>query len=453
MCYNDAINLDINNVLYSGVNKVVYDGMYKGNNCIIKKITIDSTYGIASNCLKEINILSNLVHPNIVKILEIFYDDFNIYIILEHCGTSIINTNYEDIKCKNNAIKQLISAVKYIHNKGYFHGDINLHNICISTKGNESNYKIIDFDISSRIYRASNVWIGSTEYAKSPEQENMPNMKNDDVLKQDIWGLGVVLCYILSGIIINCNVNYKIDSEKIPTYIKNMVNSDKEKRPNFVKSNINTSAFLSNDNKYDKMFIKEKYLLSCCFSNLNILNNISNENIFIVFKNLNRFIINNASEYIIYAIILFANVTKMISRIDMPYGMICECNDMISEISLSVDIIKILEKRMFYVLNWIIDVETNYRYEDGNNTYNYLMLYMMLDERFSDINCVMQNLVINYTVDKINDSLTYKSYGTMARVDTLYRQLKDFIEKDVILKKILMKKNGDVIKKICDVLA
>ena len=97
--------------------------------------------------LKEIEILSKIDHPNIIKIFEYFYDDLNYYIITELCeGGELIEQLYKVHHFTENQaaiiMEQILSAVFYIHSKGIVHRDLKPENILIETnlvKGGKSN--------------------------------------------------------------------------------------------------------------------------------------------------------------------------------------------------------------------------------------------------------------------------------------------------------------------------
>ena len=78
---------------------------------------------------KEINILKNLDHPNIIKVYEFFKTDKYIYIINELCTggelfDKIVEVKFfsEVVAC--NIMRQLLSAVAYCHEKGVIHRDL-----------------------------------------------------------------------------------------------------------------------------------------------------------------------------------------------------------------------------------------------------------------------------------------------------------------------------------------
>ena len=74
----------------------------------------------------EIELLRNLDHPNILKLFEFFEDDVNYFIITEYCTggelfDKIISMQSFNEKLAAQYMKQIISAVSYLHTKNIVH--------------------------------------------------------------------------------------------------------------------------------------------------------------------------------------------------------------------------------------------------------------------------------------------------------------------------------------------
>ena len=90
--------------------------------------------------LREINILKNLDHPNVMKIYEFLEDDDNYYIIQEFCDEGDLDTilNGKKIFCEflvKYIMYQVFLAINYLHLNNIVHQDIKKKNITIVTLG------------------------------------------------------------------------------------------------------------------------------------------------------------------------------------------------------------------------------------------------------------------------------------------------------------------------------
>jgi calcium-dependent protein kinase len=184
---------------------------------IIKKA--NSYYNVSeSEIYNEIKILKSLDHPNIIKIHEFFSDNINFYIITElfeegDLYSKIRKFSFFSERVVKNIMKQILSAVSYLHSKHIIHGDLKLENILIDSSAyrainrdakinsNKENYeeyfdiKVIDFGCSKIFTKDEkyNDIIGTTYYM-APEVSI-----NEYDEKSDLWSCGVIMYILLSG--------------------------------------------------------------------------------------------------------------------------------------------------------------------------------------------------------------------------------------------------------------
>lgn len=80
------------------------------------------------NIEREILIHMKLSHKNIVKFIETFEDDFNIYLLLEYCPRGSLYMLQQQGLWRENAafdcFQQVLSAVDYLHSRGIVHRDL-----------------------------------------------------------------------------------------------------------------------------------------------------------------------------------------------------------------------------------------------------------------------------------------------------------------------------------------
>ena len=127
--------------------------------------------------LREINILKNLDHPNVMKIYEFFEDDKNYYLIQEFCDGGDLDTilNGKKIYCEflvKFIMYQVLLAINYLHSNNIVHQDIKKKNITIITLDEDKkNLKLEPKDIMKQFIKLKTEQF---EY-------NNPISTNDDV--------------------------------------------------------------------------------------------------------------------------------------------------------------------------------------------------------------------------------------------------------------------------------
>jgi calcium-dependent protein kinase len=101
------------------------------------------------NFQDEIQILSKLDHPNILKLYEVYSDEKRYYIVTELCkgGELFDEISKKGVHSEKQAaviIKQILLAVAYFHDVGIVHRDIKPENVLVDKEQNNC-LKIIDF--------------------------------------------------------------------------------------------------------------------------------------------------------------------------------------------------------------------------------------------------------------------------------------------------------------------
>ena len=152
-------------------------------------------------CIREMSILKQMKHPNVIKTYEIISDSLRYYIIMEYCSKGelfdhIVKESRFSEEKSAFYFYQIISGIDYIHSKNICHRDLKPENLLLNS---EDELKIIDFGLSNYKTKEKNYLLqtpcGSPCYA-SPE---MILGKKYDGFGIDIWSIGIILFAMLCG--------------------------------------------------------------------------------------------------------------------------------------------------------------------------------------------------------------------------------------------------------------
>lgn len=144
-----------------------------------------------------------LDHPNIVRLEEVYESHSEIYLVQELClGGELFDRldeqpdyHYTEAECAR-LVKQMLSAVRYLHSRGIIHRDLKLENFLFSsTDATDSELKMIDFGLSKHFHfgEEQHEAVG-TPYTVAPEV-----IKGRYDERCDIWAIGVIAFLLLSG--------------------------------------------------------------------------------------------------------------------------------------------------------------------------------------------------------------------------------------------------------------
>ena len=178
---------------------------------IIKTKKEKSLKGIMDLQKQAIDILKNVDHPNIIKLIEYREDAKNYICIYEYYSEENLLDYLKERKDPLSEkevqfiMKQVVSAIKYLHDNKIIHRDIKFDNLYIKynseedlAKKNILNSKIIlaGFEISTHYNEGDDLEIAGTPLYMAPEIHNKPTKYNEKI---DIWSLGVCCFKLLYG--------------------------------------------------------------------------------------------------------------------------------------------------------------------------------------------------------------------------------------------------------------
>jgi len=196
--------------LGEGISSVVYKAMDKQRNehVALKMINLDNEEeGIPSTALREIAILTQLQHENIVKLYDVVHHGKRLVIALEYCDLDLkehmenFNSGLMPSSMCKSVMHQLLKAVEYIHEQNVIHRDLKPQNVLIQKdKNNQNNVRVLlaDFGLARELgihvrsctsevvtlwYRPPDVLCGSSNYGFSV----------------DIWSLGCIFAEVYTG--------------------------------------------------------------------------------------------------------------------------------------------------------------------------------------------------------------------------------------------------------------
>ena len=196
---------------------------------ILNEAKIPYEYKI--NSLREIEIMKNLKHPNIIRFYGYINKDKQLYLITEYIkGIELFQ--YISLKKKIEEseaciyFQQIISGIEYLHKMDIVHRDLKPENILIDRYLKE--VKIIDFGLSNKYTDKSTLLstlCGSPLYA-APEVLLEKGYKPGPV---DIWSAGVILYFMISGKLpFNGDSDEELYKNIIDAKVKNIKGASKE---------------------------------------------------------------------------------------------------------------------------------------------------------------------------------------------------------------------------------
>jgi len=159
----------------------------------------DEDEQVRKTSLREVRVLKQLRHDNIITLLEVFRRKGKLYLVFEYVDRTILELlegrpNGLDENDVRRYTYQLLRGVEYCHAHNVMHRDIKPENILISRNG---TLKLCDFGfartmsiggkytdyVATRWYRGPELLVGDVEYTKGV----------------DIWAIGCIFAEISNG--------------------------------------------------------------------------------------------------------------------------------------------------------------------------------------------------------------------------------------------------------------
>lgn len=147
----------------------------------------------------EIDILSSCRHPNIVELLEAYYYESRLWMLIEFCEGGAVDSIMNELEKPltepqiRYICHELCKGLSFLHQNKVIHRDLKAGNVLLTLGG---EVKIADFGVSAKnkhTLQKRDSFIG-TPYWMAPETIQCETVRDSPYdYKADIWSLGITL--------------------------------------------------------------------------------------------------------------------------------------------------------------------------------------------------------------------------------------------------------------------
>lgn len=192
--------------LGEGTYATVFKGKSRANGDIValKEIHLDPEEGAPSTAIREISLMKELKHTNIVRLLDVIHTESKLMLVFEFMDQDLKKYMDTTARSRHGALDtatvksfmfQLIKGIAYCHENRVLHRDLKPQNLLINKRG---ELKLGDFGLARAFgipvntfsnevvtlwYRAPDVLLGSRMYSTSI----------------DIWSAGCIMAEMYTG--------------------------------------------------------------------------------------------------------------------------------------------------------------------------------------------------------------------------------------------------------------
>uniref|UniRef100_A0A6S9RXG1 Protein kinase domain-containing protein n=1 Tax=Chrysotila carterae TaxID=13221 RepID=A0A6S9RXG1_CHRCT len=200
-------NYDLGDQLGSGNFAVVKKAVYKGTNSEIPKdvaikIIDKAKVEDMNDIQREIEIMSMVDHPNVIKLYEIYDEPKKMHLVMELVTGGelfdriVAKGNYTE-KDAADTIGTLCSALGYLHKKNIVHRDLKPENILYQSREDNACIKVADFGLA-RMLSGKDLMKTACGTPGYVAPEILKNQGYDSGAV-DVWSAGVILYILLCG--------------------------------------------------------------------------------------------------------------------------------------------------------------------------------------------------------------------------------------------------------------
>ena len=151
---------------------------------------------------QEGQILANPDHPNLIRVHDLDYDGDRVFLVMDYVPGQSLWQRFSQQTCSPEQtitiIRQVADALAHLHKHGIIHLDVTPRNIII---GDDGTVHLIDFGLVRylRWFQTNDDEIGLTGTPEFMAPEQAKGERNKTGPRTDIFGLGGVLYFLLTG--------------------------------------------------------------------------------------------------------------------------------------------------------------------------------------------------------------------------------------------------------------
>ncbi|XP_067022291.1 cyclin-dependent kinase 2-like [Acropora muricata] len=186
-----------------GTYGVVYKAKDKenGRTVALKKIRLDTeSDGVPSTAIREISLLKELNHPNVVRLLDVVHGNKKLFLVFEYLDRDL--KKYMDsvpaggisLSLVKSYLYQLLSGIAFCHSHRILHRDLKPQNLLIDAQG---SIKLADFGLArafgvpvrSYTHEVVTLWYRAPEILLGCRYYSTP---------VDVWSIGCIFAEMIT---------------------------------------------------------------------------------------------------------------------------------------------------------------------------------------------------------------------------------------------------------------